>query len=72
MRLLVFLSLALCDRLICAGQRFAMVEAVLVLALWVQRFDFRRTDATKVVPFETITARPAGGLPMEVCQRTQF
>jgi cytochrome P450 len=48
---------------ICVGERFAMMEAVLVLATLVRRFRFEMAGPDPV-PFPSITLRPDGGLPM--------
>jgi cytochrome P450 len=46
---------------ICIGNRFAMMEAVLILASIAQRFSFGRPD-NEPKPFPSITLRPAGGV----------
>lgn len=48
---------------VCIGNRFAMMEAVLILALLVRRFRFHAVeDRPAPVPFPSITLRPQGGV----------
>jgi cytochrome P450 len=47
---------------ICIGNRFAIMEAVLVIATIVQRFRLEARDNRPVIPFPSITLRPAGGV----------
>lgn len=47
---------------ICIGQRFAMIEAVLLLATIAQRFSVEWQRDRTVTPFPSITLRPAGGV----------
>ena len=43
---------------ICVGARFAMAEAVLVLASLMQRFRVERTEARPVLPVAVVTTQP--------------
>lgn len=54
---------------ICIGQQFAMVEAVIVLAMLLRhlRFDYANEEAP--VPVQRITLRPRDGMPMRVTRR---
>ena len=54
---------------ICLGQHFALMEAQLVLAMVVSRFDLQRVEG---VPAEDayVTLRPTGRVPMRVTRRT--
>ena len=55
---------------ICIGAGFAMQEAVIALAMIVQRFRFRlAADASEVEPVAWITLRPSHGLPMRLERR---
>jgi cytochrome P450 len=54
---------------ICIGQRFAMMEAVLVLATLVQRFSMHWQPDRKVTPFPSITLRPNGGVWLKLSER---
>ena len=47
---------------ICIGNRFAMMEAILVLATVAQRFRLEWQRDRPVVPFPSITLRPKGGV----------
>jgi len=47
---------------VCIGNRFAMIEAVLLLATMLQRFRFEWQSDRKVEPFPSITLRPRGGV----------
>lgn len=48
----------------CLGNRFAMTEAVIALALAARCFELRHADDAPVVPEPMITLRPRGGLRM--------
>ncbi|HET6703045.1 MAG TPA: cytochrome P450 [Gemmatimonadaceae bacterium] len=54
---------------ICIGNRFAMMEAVLLLACIVRRFRVVLEDERGVALFPSITLRPANGLRMTVRRR---
>jgi cytochrome P450 len=47
---------------ICVGNRFAMMEAVLILATVAQRFQMALASDQPVVPQPSITLRPQGGV----------
>jgi cytochrome P450 len=47
---------------ICIGQRFAMIEAVVILATIAQRFGVEWQSDRPVVAFPSITLRPIGGV----------
>jgi cytochrome P450 len=47
---------------ICIGNRFAMMEAVLILAMMVQRFRIERQQNRPVIPLPSITLRPKTGV----------
>jgi cytochrome P450 len=51
---------------LCIGNRFAMLEAVLLLALLAQRFQPRLMPDRFPAPFPTVTLRPAGGVPVRL------
>jgi cytochrome P450 len=53
---------------ICIGERFAMMEAVLVLATLLRRFRLRMAGADPT-PFPSITLRPEGGPRMRLEER---
>jgi cytochrome P450 len=54
---------------ICIGQRFAMIEAMLILATMVQRFAAEWQADHKVTPFPSITLRPSGGVWLKIRER---
>jgi cytochrome P450 len=54
---------------VCIGQRFAMMEAVLVLTTMAQRFAMEWLPDRKVTPFPSITLRPQGGVWLKVRER---
>jgi cytochrome P450 len=54
---------------ICIGNRFAMMEAVLLLASIARRFRMRLDPSCRLVPFPSITLRPAHGVRMSVERR---
>jgi cytochrome P450 len=53
---------------ICIGERFAMMEAILVVATLVRRFRLEMAGADPI-PFPSITLRPEGGPLMRVLSR---
>lgn len=54
---------------ICIGNRFAMMEAMLILATVVRRFDVERLVERPVKPFPSITLRPVGGVWVKLHER---
>jgi cytochrome P450 len=54
---------------VCIGNRFAMMEAKLVLASAVQRFRFDPTPATAINLFPSVTLRPRGGVRLRLVER---
>jgi cytochrome P450 len=54
---------------ICIGNRFAMMEAVLVLATVARRFQLHGHGAAPVVPLPSITLRPKGGVRVTPIER---
>jgi cytochrome P450 len=54
---------------ICIGNRFAMMEAVLILATVAQRFRLRWHGTRPVVPQPSITLRPKGGVWVKLAPR---
>jgi cytochrome P450 len=49
---------------VCIGNRFAMMEATLVLAVLARRFSFALTPDTKLDLLPTVTLRPRGPVPL--------
>ncbi|MCW5710714.1 cytochrome P450 [Shinella sp.] len=54
---------------ICIGQRFAIIEAVLILATILRRFRIEWTGDRPIVPQPSITLRPRGGVHVRVTRR---
>ena len=54
---------------ICIGNRFAMMEAVLLLATIARRFRLRLQDERPIATFPSITLRPQGGVPVVLAAR---
>lgn len=54
---------------ICIGERFAMMEAILLLANFLQKFRFEYGGTVPPVPFASITLIPAGGMPIRLRHR---
>jgi cytochrome P450 len=54
---------------ICIGAGFAMQEALVALAMIVQRFRFRLVPDAEIEPIAWITLRPSNGLPMRLERR---
>jgi cytochrome P450 len=53
----------------CIGDRFALMEAVLLLAALLQRWHFDYLGAAAPTPFPSVTLRPAEGLPVRLSAR---
>ncbi|MCI5044334.1 MAG: cytochrome P450 [Aquisalinus sp.] len=54
---------------ICIGLKFAMMEAVTILATLTRQFRFERDATHEIVPQMNVTLRPKGGMPVFVSQR---
>jgi cytochrome P450 len=54
---------------ICIGAHFALLEAPLVLATMLQRADFALARDAEIVPDDSSTLRPRGGVPMRITLR---
>jgi len=54
---------------LCVGARFAMAEALTILACWLAEWRFTRAPGREVRPSGMVTLRPAGGLPLSVSRR---
>lgn len=53
----------------CVGARFAMAEALAILAIWLARWRFRPMPGRDVQVSGMVTLRPKGGLPLLLEQR---
>lgn len=49
---------------LCVGARFAMVEALTILAHWLRQWSFRPRANCRIKMSGMVTLRPAGGLPL--------
>jgi cytochrome P450 len=54
---------------LCVGMRFAMIEALTVLAHWLKEWSFAPTPGREVRLSGMVTLRPAGGLPLRLARR---
>jgi cytochrome P450 len=54
---------------ICIGNRFAMMEAVLILATVAQMYRLELQSDQPIVPFASITLRPQGGVSVKLVPR---
>jgi cytochrome P450 len=52
----------------CIGNRFAIMEAMLILAAIARRFRLQLEPDRMPTPYPTITLRPRGGVPMRVAR----
>ena len=57
---------------ICIGQRFAMIEAMLLLTTIAQRFSAVWLSDRRVTPFPSITLRPKGGVWLRIKSRQRL
>jgi cytochrome P450 len=55
---------------LCVGARFATIEALTVLAHWLNGWSFAPVPGRVVRPSGMITLRPAGGLPLVLARRS--
>jgi cytochrome P450 len=51
---------------ICVGARFAITEALIILAHWLSARRFRLTPGFQPLPYGNVTLRPKGGMPLRV------
>jgi cytochrome P450 len=51
---------------VCVGMRFALAEALAVLAHWLRRWRFSPVPGREVKPSGMVTLRPQGGLPLRL------
>ena len=51
---------------ICVGSRFAITEALIILAHWLSARRFRLTSGFAPLPYGNVTLRPKGGMPLLV------
>jgi cytochrome P450 len=56
---------------ICIGNRFALMESVLILAATAQHFRLEWQSDHPVVPFPSITLRPKGGIWVKPVPRSR-
>ncbi|MFN3943426.1 MAG: cytochrome P450 [Allosphingosinicella sp.] len=54
---------------VCVGARFAIVEALVILATWLARHHFSPLPGREVQVSGMVTLRPKGGLPLRVRNR---
>ena len=57
---------------VCIGNRFAMMEAKLVLAVALQRFRFEVTPQTELTLLPSVTLRPRHGVRLRLAARERF
>jgi cytochrome P450 len=53
----------------CIGEHFAWMEAVLLLTVLLQRFQFRLAPGQQIVPQPLVTLRSKYGMRMRICAR---
>ncbi|NNC73297.1 MAG: cytochrome P450 [Sphingomonadaceae bacterium] len=53
----------------CVGARFAITEALVILAHWITEWRFLPVPGNRVWPTGSVTLRPQGGLPLRVERR---
>ena len=51
---------------VCVGARFAVVEALIILAYWLSARRFSLPPGFRPDPVGTVTLRPRGGMPLMV------
>lgn len=56
---------------VCIGNHFALQEALIIAALYMQRFTFEMPGGQKVECHPLITLRPKGGLKMKIRKRDE-
>ena len=54
---------------VCVGMRFALAEALTVLAYWLAGWRFAPVPGREVRMSGMVTLRPAGGMPLRVERR---
>ncbi|MBA2466473.1 MAG: cytochrome P450 [Sphingomonas sp.] len=53
----------------CVGARFAISEALTILAIWLNSWRFSPVPGHAVEVSGMVTLRPKGGLPLEISKR---
>jgi cytochrome P450 len=54
---------------VCIGASFALLEAIIALAVLMSRYRFDALPGTSPWPVQKLTTQPEGGLPMQVTAR---
>lgn len=54
---------------VCVGARFAIAEALAILAVWLSRWRFAPVPGWRVQASGSVTLRPLGGMPLRLAQR---
>lgn len=54
---------------VCIGDRFAMMEATLLLANFLQQYEFQYAGEEPPKPFASLTLVPRGGMPVKLVRR---
>jgi cytochrome P450 len=54
----------------CVGARFAMAEALSILAVWLGQWTFGPIAGRKITLSGAVTLRPAGGMPLWLSRRS--
>jgi len=54
----------------CVGARFAMVEALAILAVWLDQWRFSPSAGRRVKASGSVTLRPAHGMPLTLSRRS--
>jgi cytochrome P450 len=54
---------------VCVGASFALQEACIVLAHFMQAFRFEHVETHEIRPVQRVTLRPKDGMPMRVFAR---
>jgi len=54
---------------VCIGNHFSLMEAQVLLAMIVSRYNFRHTSDVKIIPLRQVTTVPKYGMPMVVGMR---
>jgi cytochrome P450 len=51
---------------ICIAKKFAELEAMTILSVWLSRYRFSLATKTRPCPIATVTLQPKGGMPLTI------
>ncbi len=56
---------------VCLGQKFAEIESVIMIAMFLQRYRFSLVSGQDIKPIPAITLKPSNGIILDVERKAQ-